>query len=316
MKSYQLFKYFRCETTPKEESEIARWLGADPGNQNRFDADRNLFEAIVLYSTGNTVLMPNAAKTVRSRRLRLLVRAVSSAAAVVLLALGSGLIMNHRVNKSIQAQTIVLNIPAGQRLNIKLHDGTSVWLNAGSRLEYPPMFGKTRRVLLEGEALFEVSHDKNHPFIVETFLCDVEVLGTKFNIIADKETNRFSAALLEGSIRVANKTGQRENIVLAPNQKVDLIGRSLHLSNLGDMDDYLWYQGILTLKGMSFIELMDKFALTYGVDITIERDDIPDIRYGGKLRVSDGVEHGLRILQQAFAFTFEKDEETNTIYIR
>lgn len=72
-----------------------------------------------------------------------------------------------------------------------------------SRLEYPPVFaGKERRVKLSGEGLFNVVHDASHPFIVEAFASEIEVLGTTFNVFTDEEHSRFSTTLAEGKVRV------------------------------------------------------------------------------------------------------------------
>ena len=123
-------------------------------------------------------------------------------------------------------QYLSIAAPAGQRVDITLQDGTTVCLNAGARLEYPLRFGKTRRVKLSGEAMFDVDHDAAHPFVVETFACNVEVLGTKFNVAADEAAREFSTALLRGRLRVTNKLTRDDEIVMNTNDFVSLSGDS------------------------------------------------------------------------------------------
>lgn len=123
-------------------------------------------------------------------------------------------------------------VPAGQRMELTLADGTHVWLNSEARLEYPVLFAQdVRRVRLSGEALFEVAHDKSHPFVVETFASDIRVLGTRFNVDADEEHRRFSTALLEGCVRISNRLDPAQaSIVILPNERVDLVGNYLQAS--------------------------------------------------------------------------------------
>ncbi len=78
-----------------------------------------------------------------------------------------------------------VNVLYGQKVQVLLPDGTKVWINSGSTLRYPKTFhGKTREVHLTGEAFFDVTHDKNHPFIVSTSEINIRVLGTAFNVSA------------------------------------------------------------------------------------------------------------------------------------
>lgn len=97
--------------------------------------------------------------------------------------------------------------------------------------------------------MFNVEHDAARPFIVETFACDVEVLGTKFNVTADELTHDFTTALLRGKVKVTNKLASGDQIILDPNEKVCLNGNRLVLTRIENTDDYLWTEGILNLVG-------------------------------------------------------------------
>ena len=109
-----------------------------------------------------------------------------------------------------------------------MQDGTSVWLNAGTTLRYPALFtGRERRVEIEGEARFEVVHDAKHPFIVRTYACDVEVLGTKFNLKSYAEDSEVEVTLVEGSVEMETKLGGDDRIVrLRPGELVKLDKRT------------------------------------------------------------------------------------------
>ena len=127
----------------------------------------------------------------------------------------------------IALQTIT--VPAGQRINITLADGTNVWLNARTTIQYPITFNeKERLVKLDGEAYFDVTKDKSKPFIVQTNNYNVEVLGTKFDVDSYSETEIFETTLMEGSVRISSLTDANESLMLTPHNKAYLheIGRA------------------------------------------------------------------------------------------
>lgn len=200
-----------------------------------------------------------------------------------------------------------------------LQDGTKVWLNAGTTLTYPAVFSRRdRRVKVAGEAMFDVAPDPDHPFIVETYACDIEVLGTKFNVRAEETENLFSTALMRGSVKVSNRLSpeSNESIYMKPDDCVDLINGHLTLSRIDDPAEYLWPQGIINLRSASFEELIEKFERAYGVRIIIERKELPKIRCRGKIHVSEGIDHALDILRMDANFTYEHDYNRNEIYIK
>lgn len=314
-----LYSFFRCETGTAEEERIMDWLEAGPENRKEFEREREIFNSIVLHAPGvyeDRKDKPAGAKG--KFRLGRFVMYAAGAAAMIAVAVGAGWLMKDGLRGEMTQQTMKISVPAGQRINITLGDGTQVWLNSETELEYPLLFGKERRVKINGEALFNVEHDQQKPFIVETYACDVEVLGTRFNVRAEEDKGHFSTALFTGKVKVSNRKVRNEYVILSPDDVVNLVSGHLRVTRISDPDGYLWPEGLISLGNMSFGELIDKFEKSYGVRIVIEREDVPQIRYMGKIRVSDGIDHALQILQRAsdLDFTYEKDSDSNTIYIR
>ena len=290
------------------------WLDADGENRRTFDRERSMFNALQLFAPATPATAATPAR--RQGRLLRLVAPALRIAAVVALALGIGWGVSSYREQGWRQLSNRIVVPAGQRINLTLQDGTLVWLNAGTTLRYPALFtGPERRVEIEGEARFEVTHDAARPFVVGTYACDVEVLGTKFNVSADSERQIFSTALFEGRVAVNNRLVAGERVVLAPNDVVTLRGNHLSVGRVGNADEYLWTEGIINLTGHSFSELMARFERAFGVTIRLER--IPSIRIGqGKIRQSIGIDNALQVLQQFAEFEYEKDEQSNTITIR
>lgn len=312
-----LYKYLENTVTDAEMEQVLDWLDADPAHRRELDELDKVMAASVIY--GTDVLSPAPVKKPGRRvPLRRIVRYAAELAAVAVVGLGVAWMFAENRIEEWTRRTTTLEVPSGQYLSMKLQDGTTVWLNSGTRLEYPLVFaGGERRVKVAGEAMFDVEYDPAHPFVVETFACDVEVLGTKFDVMAEESEGFFSAALLRGSVKVTNRLTPGEQFVLKPNEEVRLAGRRLNLKPIGSMDDYLWTEGMISIKGLSFGELMRKFEKSFGVKIQIDRSRMPVVNYNhGKIRISDGVDSALRLLQMASDFTYTRSEDNGTIVIR
>lgn len=294
---------FKGEATDNELAQIRQWVNAGKANRETFYHERALFDALQL----NTFQKENHA---RKQSVLLRKRIGSAAAAVIVLFI----LYNIQVftDKNIQAETALntIKVPAGQRVEVTLSDGTHVWLNARSEFSYPVSFnGDKREVLLKGEAFFEVAKNRDKKFIVNTGRCEVEVLGTQFNIEAYNE-NEFSTALIQGSVKVTDKSQPNESVVLEPNNSVSLNNGKLTVTPITDFNPYSWKEGLITFKDIHFKDLMKKLEKNFGIRIMIDNHTLDNYACSGKFRISDGIEQVLRALQQDAHFTFERESGT------
>ena len=220
----------------------------------------------------------------------------------------------------LSAKVETVYVPAGKSMQLTLEDGTRMWLNSGTEIEYPAVFSRKSRdvKIYSGEVLFDVAKDTRRPFNVDTYASVISVLGTRFNVAVDEAGQDFSAALLRGSIKVVNKLSSGEEYILKANQMVKMKEEHLYverIENPGAVE--CWTEGLIDIVGIPFDQLMKKFEMAYDVDIVIDRDAVPEIRYTrGKFRISEGIEHALSMLELVSDFTYEYDRQTNTIVIR
>lgn len=294
---------FKGEATDNELAQIRQWVNAGKANRETFYHERALFDALQL----NTFQKENHA---RKQSVSLRKRIGSAAAAVIVLFI----LYNIQVftDKNIQAETALntIKVPAGQRVEVTLSDGTHVWLNARSEFSYPVSFnGDKREVLLKGEAFFEVAKNRDKKFIVNTGRCEVEVLGTQFNVEAYNE-NEFSTTLIQGSVKVTDKSQPNESVVLEPNNSVSLNNGKLTVTPITDFNPYSWKEGLITFKDIHFKDLMKKLEKNFGIRIMIDNHTLDNYACSGKFRISDGIEQVLRALQQDAHFTFERESGT------
>ncbi|MBO0323020.1 DUF4974 domain-containing protein [Muricauda sp. CAU 1633] len=212
-----------------------------------------------------------------------------------------------------------LSVPNGRRFDIVLSDNSHVFLNAGSSLRYPVNFipGKKRQVFLEGEAFFEVSEDKEHPFVVTSGNMDVEVLGTKFNVNAYPEETNINTVLVEGSVQLnvteAEKNANSLSVLLEPGHIAhwDIDSKSAQMEEV-DTELYTsWMQGKLVLRGMRFKDIMKKLERHYGVSIQNKNRELENRVFTATFDV-ETIEEVLNtfVSETDFDYLIEKDQIT------
>lgn len=308
-----LFRYFADEASEVEVGQILEWLESDPEAQTHFDAAHDLFNISKL----------NAAKAgTRARKAvaRILFRRIAVAAAACGIIVGAGL-LGSRIgeNRTMRECSTAMNriyVEKGERMTLNMPDGTKVTMNGDSWIEYPAMFSSERRnVRFSGQAIFDVSKDAERPFVVNTDYCDIQVLGTRFELISDKKTDLFATSLFNGSVRLADRNGSF-SLTMSPSQKVEISGGKIHRTFSLNDNDYLWKDGIISLEGASFDRLMRRFERSFGVTIVNTLEKQPEVRFiSGKFYASEGIESALKNLQQGCDFSFRRETGSDVVTI-
>lgn len=175
-----------------------------------------------------------------------------------------------------------LTTPRGGQFQLRLPDGTKVWLNAASSLHFPTTFnGSERKVEVTGEAYFEVAKDEKHPFkVMVQGNTAIEVLGTSFNVHAYTDENKVSTALLEGSVLISRgkeKTllKQGQEALLQPDNDAITVVSGI------DADKVLaWKNGFFNFDGAGLKEVMQQISRWYDIEIVYEKG-VPDVEFVG-----------------------------------
>ena len=308
-----LYKFFEGNASFEEEAAVKQWMEESAENRLAFLKERKLFDAMLLL--GNEEIIKNGKKRFSINLSSLRTELIKIAAVVAITLGGSYFYYQSSLEKELMAmQTIT--VPAGQRINITLVDGTNVWLNARTSLSYPVKFGKNnRQVVLDGEAYFDVTKDKSKPFIVQTDNYNVEVLGTQFDVNAYSETGEFETTLMSGSVKGASASDSTQKITLKPNNKVFLQDGKLHVTAVDDYNPYRWKEGLICFKNETFTSIMKDFEKYYGLTIQVKNKNVFKYVYTGKFRQTDGIDYALRVLQKDIKFTYQRDDENQIIYI-
>lgn len=219
-----------------------------------------------------------------------------------------------REDKRIKMDMHILSTPRGHDFKVELTDGTIVWLNAESKLEYPSKFvGKERVVHLQGEAYFKVAKDKEHPFIIQTKNLQTRVLGTEFNI-RNYSAHDSHVTLIQGSVEVRKAAG-------GPYARITP-GVDAHLQEDGsfvleavDIDSYVyWKEGFFYFDNVSLVNIMQNLGRWYNVNVVFNNKAAMDYRMHYLCDRKGGLEHAITLLNRMKKVKVKL--EGNTIFIR
>jgi transmembrane sensor len=227
------------------------------------------------------------------------------------------------LTKSSQADNLQMNelvVPFGKKSQLTLEDGTKVWLNAGSRLEFPTKFKNDKReVSLQGEGYFEVAHNQRVPFFVNAGEISVKVLGTRFDISAYKSDKLIETVLLEGSVAIREQSAFslfKKESVLKPNQKASYSRNdgSIIVKDEQKVDDAIaWTEGWFKFHRQSIDEVFDKLQRYYNVQFEFNSEFPKEDLISGKLYLKDSIEQVMLTMQVVAKIQFRIDG--NKIYV-
>ena len=255
---------------------------------------------------------------IRSSRQGWFIWAIQAAAVVVLSLIFSGVynsLMHGNWNKSFadhSSSQIYQEIKAayGTQAKVELADGTKVFLNSGSKLRFPNTFANQaqRKVELDGEGYFEVTKNKEQPFIVQASSLNIRVLGTKFNVDAYPDSPSVSVALVEGSVMLQENSGNQNKdlMKLSPNQVATLNPADQTLSKIDVPDLYkytAWINGRIVFYGDPIQTVVKKLEKWYNVDIVISDTKLEGYKFTGTF-IDESLEQILNILSMSSQMTY------------
>jgi len=227
----------------------------------------------------------------------------------------------------------------GSRTKIELPDGSSVWLNAGSKLEYDKSFGnELREVHLTGEAYFDVVRNPDKPFIVITKAAKGKLLGTAFYVGCYTYEKKIETSLIHGSVEVTLNKRPEEKWVLKPNEKLVLLNdyaapqlrervaetkrvsepviaikKLTYLPSEKNSVETAWTFNILSFRDENFSEVSKKMARWYDVEFVFKKKELEDMMLYGSF-TTETIDEAMEALQYSFKFRYSIKDKVVTIY--
>ncbi|MEL7001994.1 MAG: FecR domain-containing protein [Bacteroidota bacterium] len=249
---------------------------------------------------------------------------IKIAAAILLVAISTFLLQykandnDKQLPSTHNSSTLSKSTLAGQKLSFKLPDGSSVKLNALSKLTFSQSIGSSKReVFLEGEAFFEVVKDPERPFIVNTTELSTTALGTSFNVKAYKVDNDHEISLLTGSVMVEKIQGAAadEPNILLPGDQITYSKEHdlMHRSKFNEDKDIAWRDGTIVFEETSFKNVIKTLERWYGVQFEVINESNKTKENFSGVFANENLERVLEILSFSGGFTFEIQKDLVTI---
>lgn len=203
----------------------------------------------------------------------------------------------------------------GEKSCLQLPDGTKVWLNSCTTLEYAENYGHSNRdIYLDGEAYFEVAKNKKLPFVVKANGIDVKALGTAFNVTAYTEDPRLTTTLFYGKVAVQPNLTKQE-ILLEPNQ-VAVYDKSRNRIEVVPYDKThyaQWRGGALTFEMMYLKDITKLLERNYNVVFRYENQRIKKLKFSGSFRNSEDLSEILNVIKTNTGIHYQMLKDTVVI---
>lgn len=203
-----------------------------------------------------------------------------------------------------------LNVPYGKRFNVKLSDGSVVYLNSGTSIKFPVQFmeGKDREIEIEGEAFFDVAHDENNTFRVRSNRAILEVYGTKFNFKNFPEDPFSEIILTEGSVGVKSDLNDKEMVRIKPSFKAKLnkSGNDVEVTQVNTKLYTSWIDGRVVFRNENIDNLIMKLERLYNVSITNNNKNLSSNFFNATIFIeNDTIEDVLNYLKEVYNINYQ-----------
>jgi transmembrane sensor len=299
--------FLHGDITGEEGNQLVKWIQQSEENKVHFLLMKNLWDSSQPLKLSTEEALDKVLGQLEPIKQKVtFLQFWQKAAAVLLLPLiistlwlGAGRLVNHQ---EVNSNPIKIVAQFGSFSSFELPDGSKVWLNAGSSIEYPRQFKKNNRLVqLTGEAYFEVRSNTASPFLVNTPYFSVKATGTRFNVAAYPKDPDPSVSLVEGKVSVSRKGWFGSQVAIAslkPNEH--LVYNTLSgTSSISTEDNYkhiAWKDGKLVFRNDLLSDVAIKISRQYNVDIEIVGDSVKQYRFRASFK-NEPLNELLRLLK-------------------
>ncbi len=357
-----IVRYLKKEISEEEKQELFKWIYLNHENEKFFYHIKDIWETAGYNQISKSAETDNeweklALKAIRKESIhfvngknsvRKLYKAIQIAA-LVIVTFGIGFLVKMYLPEKVEYSSVT--VPYGAKTELQLSDGSTVWVNSGSTLKYPTRLNnKEVDLMLEGEAFFDITKNNKRKLNVKTSTINIQVHGTTFNVKSYPDEDVVETTLLEGSISITGKVGNRvisSPIYLKPNEQatltksenrlsvgdnsvssdlnaesedsenvkrsIPLIQPTLKITEGIDPEEFvMWKYNVLVFKNERFEDLSKKMERWYNVKITINNEDLKSSRYTGTFE-KETIEQALKALSLSLPFKYKIDKNQITI---
>lgn len=317
-------RYLSGTCTEAEMKELSQWFEASEANREewlkfRMTRVKGSFQAASATERLQASFAEIEKRQEKYRRLekeitRRVLMKFTAYAASILLIIGISIISYEMVTDYMNPKMLVASVEEGQSSKkIVLNDSTTVWISAGSRIEYPERFSKKERsVTVEGKAYFDVTKDATRPFYVKTDSYMVRVLGTSFEVNSYKKEIISDVTLVEGSVEILNYN-MASLCKLSPGQQFALNKNNYQFQCNNVNVDLLtgWRSGKIEFDGMTFGEIIKGLERYYNVELVVDNEISKEQKLVGSLSLKKDIHAMMKTIEQVIPIKYKI--QTNTV---
>lgn len=287
-----IYKSFSGDLSSDEQNQLDYWLGVSEANQKEFNVLKKTWELSSSFSKDFEVNLDSEfaqlqnridadekgnvkqaiVKTMPVGQKNTWWKPLSVAAAVLLLA-GAFFIFNQNPETAVM---LAMKTLEGEVKEISLADGSTVWLNGNSSLSYPDaMNGDERRVMLKGEAFFDITKNPSKPFIIDTRDAEVKVLGTSFEVRAMDDETKTEVLVKTGKVSLGKKN-EVKPLILTKNQKGVYNNKTQGYvkSEIKDLNSISWQSETLEFNDVVLEKVLIDIENHFDIKVTLENQEL------------------------------------------
>lgn len=290
---YQIIiNFLDGKLSAEEKKAFAQWRKATPANEKQFQEVKFLWQKAALAKKEKSTLkidvnaalakvqqqLPQTAKVIPLRRR--LVKYVAAASVLILMGLTTWMTFFQ------EAEMVQIATLSNETKQIRLPDNSVVWLNENSTISYPKTFAKsTRKVRMEGDIIFEVTHHPQQPFIVSTKDLAVKVLGTKFNVNTDKQANNTALVhVINGKVQVQKKDNPADKVLLTKDMTALFRQDQLALTETFSNNQLFWYHQTLAFEETNLKTVLQTLNQAYNSTIKLTNQSLSTCPFSGTFK--------------------------------
>lgn len=296
------------------KQELEAWIRFSPENKAYSDSARQIWNSLLIVEKKKTYDQGKAFRLFKERtktnyiiKQRIGIKRLISYAAVLIPFLFLSYFSYQYFIMPKGSSSIITEVitPKGSKTQLTLEDGSKIWMNSESSIQYATKFSQEeRRLRLSGEAYLEVARDEKRPFIVEVGQINVRVLGTRFNINAYEENNEIRVALLEGSVEMGLSGTSPTRLHPTETGLYNPLSNQTEVLEHSTGNAISWIKNHLIFSGENFEQIAQTLERNFNVEINIHNEAIKKNCYFGDFVNDETIEQIFDIMSSNNKFTY------------
>jgi transmembrane sensor len=309
------------EATAADHAKLQEWISLSEENKRFYQETATLwnqlslneetqsFDASKAWNNVNNQIINTENTNSRFSDRRYSLFSLSRVAAILLIFVVIGitgiLLFNHY--KESTNKELITSV-SSEKQEIQLSDGSRITLNRQSELIYPNKFKRNERIVsLKGEAYFEISHDASHPFVINTKLAKIKVLGTSFNVKCNEKEGLIEVLVESGKVQVSNLAGDSSILVDKGYKAVyDLQNKKFSLYTSFNINELAWKTNLLVFKKERLAVVANKLDELYGTHHNFSNNEIEELKLSATF-IKQPIDSILRIIEMTFSIKITKN---------